>query len=162
MSKTSLMAPLCTARETSVPNPFPFLLSPSQHHLPQITPGLPSFWAPSPPSIPPGPPSFWAPSPPSIPPGPPSFCAPSPPSIPPLSRSPQAGWKTPAGLASLTLGPSVPGVPGRPRAPWRPCAPGDPRSPGKPRSPCERDTGQHSGQSDGEDEMGREAYPPKP
>lgn len=144
MSKTSLMAPLCTAWETSVPNPFPFLLSPSQHHLPQI------------------PPSFWAPSPPSIPPGPPSFCAPSPPSIPPLSRSPQAGWKTPAGLASLTLGPSVPGVPGRPRAPWRPCAPGDPRSPGKPRSPCERDTGQYSGQSDGEDEMGRGAYPPKP
>lgn len=34
MSKTSLMAPLCTAWETSVPNPFPFLLSPSQHHLP--------------------------------------------------------------------------------------------------------------------------------
>lgn len=57
-------------------------------------------------------------------------------------------------LASLTLGPSVPGVPGRPRAPCRPCAPGEPRSPGKPRSPCGRDTGQQSGKSGGKDEMG--------
>lgn len=54
----------------------------------------------------------------------------------------------PAGSASLTLGPSVPGVPGRPRAPWRPWAPGEPRSPGKPRSPCGRDTKERLGQRD--------------
>lgn len=35
----------------------------------------------------------------------------------------------------LTLGPSVPGVPGRPRGPCRPWGPAAPLSPGKPRSP---------------------------
>lgn len=49
MGKASIMAPLCTAWEVSVPNPF--LPSPSQHHLPQIPLGPPSFWSPSPPSI---------------------------------------------------------------------------------------------------------------
>lgn len=38
--------------------------------------------------------------------------------------------------AGLTLGPSVPGVPGRPRGPCRPWGPAAPLSPGKPRSPC--------------------------
>lgn len=37
--------------------------------------------------------------------------------------------------AGLTLGPSVPGVPGRPLGPCRPWGPAAPLSPGKPRSP---------------------------
>lgn len=40
----------------------------------------------------------------------------------------------------ITLGPSVPGVPGRPRGPCRPWGPAPPLSPGKPRSPCKDTT----------------------
>lgn len=42
----------------------------------------------------------------------------------------------------FTLGPSVPGVPGRPRGPCRPWGPAAPLSPGNPRSPCTVTEGQ--------------------
>lgn len=74
--------------------------------------------------------------------------------LPPQQAS-QASPEGPAGRpASLTLGPSVPGVPGRPRAPCRPWAPGEPRSPGKPRSPCGRDTREQLDKRDGVEAQG--------